>query len=141
MVATPLLPDRSTQTACRMENSVSGFGARTFILPQLGVLARWDNGVCTTARNGFVASFRIIGAVPADACDGFAQADLFQQTGHHGCIASGVVGYFDGPDFQRGGINAQVDLAPLAAIVSPMLFGLSLAFAQHLDASAIDKKV
>lgn len=124
-----------------MIDGVAGLGARTFFLPQIRVLARWDNGVCTTARNGFMAPFRVIGVIAANTCDGFVQADLFQQTGHHGRVASGIVGYFDGADFQGGGINAQVDLPPLAAIVGTMLFGLPLAFTEHLDAGAVGQQV
>jgi len=44
-------------------------------------------------------------------------------------------------DFQRGRVNAQVNLAPLTTVVGTMLFGLPLTFAQLLDAGAVDQQV
>jgi hypothetical protein len=33
-----------------------------------------------------------------------------------------------------------VDLAPLATVIGPMLFGLPLTFTRHLDAGAVDQE-
>jgi len=69
------------------------------------------------------------------------RGNLVEQTRQYRRIAGAVVGHFNGPDFQRGRVNAKVDLAPLATIVGSMLHGLPLAFAEHLDARGADQRV
>ncbi len=66
---------------------------------------------------------------------------LRQQLRQHRAIARTIVGHFYCPDFQRLRIYAQMQFAPLAAVVSAMLFHLSLAFTHHLDAGAIDQEM
>lgn len=53
----------------------------------------------------------------------------------------GVPSRVDGPDFQRGRVNAKMDLAPLTTLVGSMLLCLPLAFAEHLDAGTVDQQV
>ena len=49
--------------------------------------------------------------------------NLIAQTRQHGCLPSGVAGHLDGPDFERAGVNAQVHLAPLRAVVGAVFLG------------------
>jgi hypothetical protein len=85
-----------------------------------------------------MTALRVISAIAANACDDLVIGDLAEQARQHRRIAGGVVGHLDCPDLQRRRINTQINLAPLATIVSAMLFGLLLAFAQHLNARAND---
>ena len=56
--------------------------------------------------------------------------NLRQQLRQHRCIANGVVRDLDGTDLQGLSIDAQVHLAPLPAIVGPVLLRLPVALAQ-----------
>gem|GEM_PF-5857480 len=67
--------------------------------------------------------------------------NLRQQLVQHRCIANGVVRDLDGTDLQGLSIDAQVHLAPLPAIVGPVLLRVPLAFAQHFHAGAVDQQV
>ena len=58
----------------------------------------------------------------------------------HRRITGNIVGYSGSLDFQCGR-NAEVDLTPLATVVSRMLFDLPLALTQHLDASTVDQEL
>lgn len=87
-----------------------------------------------------MTAFGIIGTIAADARDGLVAGNLVEQVRHYRCIAGCVLGHFNGSDFQRGRVNSKVRLAPLAAVVGPKLFGLLLAFAQHLDNRAVDQE-
>ena len=93
--------------------------------------------MCTTLRNSFMTAFGVVGTIAADARDGLVSGNLVEQAGQYRRVAGSVIGYLDGPDFQRGCINAQVDFAPLATVLSAVLLGLALAFTQHLDAGAV----
>jgi hypothetical protein len=50
-------------------------------------------------------------------------------------------GHLDGPDLQSLLINPNVDLTPDAPFGAAMLTGIPLAFALHLDASAVHQQV
>ena len=89
------------------------------------------------AVHWLMVALRVIRAVATDARDGLVIVDLVQQARQHRRVPGGVVGHFDGPDFQRGRVNAQMDLAPLTTVVGTMLFGLPFAFAQYLDTAAV----
>jgi hypothetical protein len=88
-----------------------------------------------------MTAFSVLGTIAADTYNGLVGGNLVEQAWQYRRIACGVVGHFNGPDFQRGRVNAKVDLTPLATVVGPMFFGLLLAFAKHLDARAVDQKV
>lgn len=88
-----------------------------------------------------MTAFCVVGTITADTCDSLVNTDLLEQTRQHRCIASSVIGHLDSTDFQRGGVNPQVDLAPLATIIGPMFLPLPLAFTEHFDASAVDQKM
>ena len=91
--------------------------------------------------NGLMAALRIVSAITADAGKLLFQRNLTEQVGQHRSITDAVVGHFHGPDFSRGSINTEMDFAPLAAVVSAVLFGLPFTVAQHLDAGAVDQQV
>jgi hypothetical protein len=141
VIAAPLLPDFPAKPARSCQDSVAGFGARTLALPWFGVLASGDNRLRPTFRNRFVTAFGVVGTIAADARHGLASWNLLKQAWQYRRIAGGVVGHFNGPDFQRVRVNVKVDLALLATVIGPMFFGLPLAFAQHLDACAVDQEV
>jgi hypothetical protein len=88
-----------------------------------------------------VTAFGVVGTIAVATGDDLIGANLVEQARQHRRTTGSVVGYFNGPDFQRVRVNAKVDLAPLATVVGPMSFGLPLTFAQHLDACAVDQKV
>jgi len=97
-----------------------------------------NNCLRPTLRNRFVTAHDVVGTIATDAGHVIINGNLIKQTLQHRRIAGGVVGHFDRPDFQRGRVNAKVDLAPLTTIVGSMLFGLLLTFTQFLDAGAVD---
>jgi len=129
VVSAPLLPDFPAKPARCRQDGVAGFGTRALLLPWLGVLASRDNRLRPTFHDPFVTTFGVVGTIAADAGDDLIGGNLVEQARQHGRIAGSVVGDFDSPNFQRGRVNAKVDLAPLATIVGTMLFGLPLAFA------------
>jgi hypothetical protein len=131
----PAKPARSCQ------NSVAGFGARTLVLPWPGVLASGDNRLRPKLRNRFVTAFGVVGTIAADAGNDLISGNLAEQARQHRRITGSIVDYFYRQDFQCGRINAKVDLAPLATVIGPMLFGLPLTFTRHLDAGAVDQEV
>ncbi len=88
-----------------------------------------------------MASLGVIGAVRADAGNRLIGRYLAQQLGQHGRIAHAVVGHFDGPDLQRARVNAQMHLAPLTPVLGSVFLALPLAFAQELDAGAVNQQV
>src|SRR5450830_302361 len=127
------------RVARKMALRASAPGRRSF--HGLAFLRVENNGLRATPRNGFMAAFRVIGAVATDARDRLVHANLVEQTRQYRRVAGGVVGHLDGPDLQRGGVYAQVHLAPLTAILGAMLFSLPLSFTNHLDAGAVDQQV
>jgi hypothetical protein len=106
-----------------------------------GIFSDGDNRICLTQGDDFMAAFRIVGAITADAGNVRFRRNFTQQVGQHGSITDAVVGHFHGPDFECGSINTEMDLAPLAAVIGAMLLGLPFALAQHLDASAMEQQV
>jgi hypothetical protein len=88
---------------------------------------------------GLTTALRVIGAVATNARDDFVIGDLVERARQRWRVTGGVVCDLDGPNLQRGRVNVQVDLAPLATLVGTMLLGRPLTFAQHLDTGAVDK--
>lgn len=125
MIAGPLFPDGAAKAAPGAQNGISGLGPRALVFPRLGILACRNNGLRATPRNGFMAAFRVIGAVATDAHVCIIHANLVEQIRQYRRVAGGIVGYLDGLDFQRGGVYTQVHLAPLTAIVGAMLLSPS----------------
>ena len=141
MIAGPCLPYFSAKAARGGQDGIASFSAGMLILPWLGVLAGWDDGLHTALRNSPMAALGVIGAITIDARDALPLDDLLEQARQHRGVAGGVVGHLDRPDLQRIGVNVQVDLAPLTTIIGSMLLRFPLAFAKHLDARAIDQHV
>ena len=141
MIGTPLLPDFPAKSARGRQDGVTGYSTKTLVFPWFGVLASGDNRLRPTLRNRLVTGFSVVGTIAADAGNSLVRGNLVEQARQYWCVAGGIVGHFNGLDFQRGRVNSKVDLAPLATVVGPMLFGLPLAFAKHLDARAVDQEV
>ena len=140
MIAALLLPNFPAKPAGSCQDGVAGFDTRSLVLPWLGVLASRGDGLRPKLRNRFVTAFGVVGTIAADARDGLVSGNLVEQARQYWRIAGGVVCHFVGPDFQRGRVNAKVDLAPLATVVGAMLFSFPLAFAQHFDSRAVDQE-
>lgn len=141
MIASPFLPYFPSEAARGVQDGIASVGARPTVLPWLGVPASWNDCFRASPRDGLMAALRVVSAVATDARDGFVIADLVEQARQHRRVAGAVVGHFDGPDFQCGRVNAQVNLAPLTPIVSAMLLRFPLALAKHLDAGAVDQQM
>lgn len=86
-----------------------------------------------------MATLGVVGAIATHRGNPFRRRNLAQQLRQHRGIAHRVVGHFNRPDFQRLRIDAQMHLTPLAAVFRAVLFRFPLAFAQHLDAGAVDQ--
>ena len=91
--------------------------------------------------DGFVAGLGVIGPIRAHGVQRLMCGDLGEELRQHGSVPDGVVRDLDGSDLQRLSIDAQVNLAPLAPVVSTMLLGLPFTFTQHLHAGAVDQQV
>ena len=91
--------------------------------------------------NGLVTAFRVVGAIATYARYSLVIGNLVKQARQHRRVAGRIVGHFDGPDFQHSRIDAKMDLAPLATVVGAVFLRLSFAFAEHLNAGAVDQKV
>src|SRR4051812_14908154 len=117
MIAGPLLPYFSAKTTRGGQDGIAGFGTRTCILPWLGVLSSWNNGLRAALRNRLMTALGVVGAISMNARDVLLHGNLIDQARQHRCIAGGVVGHLDSPDFQRTGVNAQMNLSPLTAVV------------------------
>lgn len=117
MIAGPLLPNPTTETAHGMQYGVAGLCAWSVVLPRPAVFARRNNGLRAALRHGVVAGLGIVGA-----------------------IAAGVVRHLNGADFQGAGINAKVHFATLMAVVGAMFLPFSITFTEHFDASTVDQQ-
>ena len=79
--------------------------------------------------NGFVARLRVIRSVSAHAGKGLLSRNLSHQVGQHLWITHAVVRGLNGPYLQCLRVNPQVNLAPLAPVLGPVLLAFLLAFA------------
>jgi len=61
MIASPLFPDLPAKPARGRQDSIAGFGARTLVLPWLGVFASRDDRLRPMLRNRFVTAFGVVG--------------------------------------------------------------------------------
>lgn len=105
MIASPLLPDSSAESACGVQDGIASFGAGSMLLSWLGVPAGQNDRLRPALCNGLITALRVISAIAANACDDLVIGALAEQARQHRRIAGGVVGHLDGPDFQRRRIN------------------------------------
>jgi len=71
--------------------------------------------------NGLMAVLCVIHAVAADAGNAFVGRNLAQQRWQDRCIADAVVGHLHGTDVERGRVDPDVHLTPLAPVIRIML--------------------
>lgn len=135
------LDQAAPQSLTRAHRFIAHFAARMTCLPDLDVLARWDDGVGLSLGDGRVARFGIVGTVATDAANGLVGWYLAEQLWQHGGITYAVVSDLDGPNFKRARINAQMHLAPLAPVFGPVFLAFPLAFTRELDAGAVDQQI
>jgi len=137
VVAAPFLPDCPAQSTRCVQDVVACIRTVAIRLPGFGILAGRDDGIRRAQRDGFMTVLGIVGAIAADAGNALVGRNLAEQRWQDRRIADAVVGHLHSPDLERGRVDSEVDLAPLAAVIRTMLLRLPFAFAQHLDASAV----
>ena len=91
-----------------------------------------------TPVRGVMAVARLVGSVCGNRADLHGSGELAGQPGR---IVHAVSGDFDGPDYQRLFVDADVNIAPDTAFGATMLAGVPLAVALRLDAGAVDKQM
>lgn len=141
VVAAPLLPDGAPQPSTGLERVVAHTRPLERLLPRLAVLARRNYGLHTSFCNRLVACTGVIGTIGADAGNGLFGRYLRQQLWQHGRISHRVVRHFNSPNLHRVRINAQVQGAPLPAVLSPVFLALPLPLAQEFDARAVHQQI
>lgn len=140
-VATPALLDAASQTMRHPQGFVTGVRPCGVLFPGLAVLAHGNDHHCVARCDAGMARLRVIGPVAADRGDGLGLGNLRQQVRQHGRIADAIAGDAYRPDFQGFRVNAQMHLAPLQTVLRSMFPGLPFAFADHLDAGAVDQQM
>ena len=140
VIAAPLFPDAAPQSVTGSQRFVARMRSHQGRLPRLGVLARGDHRLRISLGNRRMARLGVVGTVPTDAGNRLIGWYLLQQLEQHGRIAHAVVGHLDGPDLQRVGINTQVQLAPLAPVLGPVLLAFPFAFAKERNAGAVHQQ-
>jgi hypothetical protein len=78
------------------------------------VAAGGDHGRGLASGDGGVTGSGVVSPVGRDGAEDLVCRDLLQQLGEHGPVTDTAPGHLDGSDLQRLGIDAQVDLGPLA---------------------------
>lgn len=78
MITAPLFPNLPAKPTRGRQDIVARFGARTLVLPWLGILASGDNRLRPTLRDRFVTPFGVIGTVAADARDTLVNGNLVE---------------------------------------------------------------
>lgn len=127
MIAAPVAPD--------------GPGAWYGLLPGAAVAAGRDHGSGLAGGDGGVAGPRVVGAIGGDGADRLLGRDLLEQFGEHGPVTDTASGHLDRPYLQRLGVDAQVDLGPLAWPRGAVLAAGPVPFAHGLNAGAVDQQV
>ena len=84
---------------------------------------------------------RVVSAVAIDAGNALVSRNLAEQRWQNRGVADTVVGDFHGTDLERGRVDPEMHLAPLATVIGPVLLRLPFAFAQHLDARAVHQQM
>ena len=133
MGTAPAPPDRAAKAAGGADSCVPGLSAGCVFQPWPRVLARRYDGAGAARRDRGVAGPRVVSTVRTDLADRLVNGDLVQKFGQHRRIPDPAAGHFDGPDFQRVRIDAQMDLAPLARLRWSMFLGKPLTFSLGLD--------
>ncbi len=141
MVTAPFLPNRPAQPARSVQDVVACIGTAAVRLPGFSVPAGRNDGMRGAKSDGLVTVPRVVGAIATDAGDALVGWNLLQQRWQDGRITDAVVGHLHGSDLERGRVDPKVHLAPLAAILRPVLLRLPLTFAQHLDARAVHQQM
>jgi hypothetical protein len=90
---------------------------------------------------GGVTGARVKGAVRSHGVDGLIFGNLIKKRRQHGGVTDAAAGHFDSPDLQRVGVDAKVNLAPLARFRRSMLARAPFAVAGDLDPGAVDQEM
>lgn len=141
VVSGPPFPKRPAEMSGGTQRLVSRHRCRAVLLPQPPVFADWNDRGGLPVNDGGVAAARVVGAVGSDGANLLARRDLVQQVGQHGAVAVAAWGEFHGANVGCGRVHGQMDLAPLASALHPMLARLPFAITQELDTSAVHEQV
>ena len=88
-----------------------------------------------------MAAARVVGTVGGDRADLLVRGNLAEQVRQNGAVAVAAGGEFHGADVRSGWVHGQMDLAPLASALHPVLAGLPFATAQELDPGAVEEVI
>lgn len=110
-------------------------------LPGLGAFTGQGNGTRGAQGDRLMAVLRIIGSIATDTGNFLVDRNLAEQRWQDRCVTDTVVGHFRGADLERGRIDPDMHLAPLAAVLLAMLLRLPFAFAQQFDARAVHQQM
>lgn len=88
-----------------------------------------------------MAGLGIVSAIPGYRANGCVLGNLGKEVRQHRRITRPIAGDIDGPDFLGFGVNPQVHLTPLPAVVGAMLLGFPLTLTEHFDARAIHQQM
>ena len=142
VIAAPRLPDACPQALACPDGLVSGLGSRTEAAPQASVPARCDHHHRAALRDRIPACQRVVGTVCRDDVHGFIRRNRKrQQLGQHRRVANRIARDLDRADLHRLRVDAQMHLAPLAAVLSPVLVALPLTLSEELDSRAVGQQL
>src|SRR5574344_2738048 len=131
VVANPAFPDTSPQAPARSNSCIAVLKNSS---PAHSCILAWRNdGDSTVLDDRFVGGLCIVSTITSQTFECFIWRQLLQQVAEHRGIADVIARHTDCPNLQGVCIDAYVQLAPLAAIFSTVLFAFPLAFAQELD--------
>ena len=108
-------------------------------LRTLGILSWGNDGRGMALNDRRMHGLRVISPIACHCQQWLLGRNLLQQLRQHRSVSDIVRNNIDSPYLQRLRINNDLQLAPLAAALCPMLFAPPLAFAKELDACGVNQ--
>ncbi len=138
MVPGPALPEGPAIMPGGAQGLVSGNRRRAVLFLGAPVLADRYDRRGLAVEDGGVAAASVIGGHCANL---FALGDLAEQFRQDRAVTVAAGGELHGANVRSGRVHGQMDLAPLASALDPMLVHLPLAVPEKLDSSAVHRQV
>lgn len=139
VVAAPAFPDLTPESPACGDSRITVRKDIAFAHP--GILSRGDDGRGASLNYGGMHLLRVISAITREAQQGLTGRKLCQQLRQGRSIINIVACDADSPYLQCLGINADVQLAPLALAFSTVFFAFPFTFSQEPDACRVDKQM
>lgn len=139
VVATPVLPELAPEAPACGDRRIAMCRGLAFAHP--GILSWGNDGLGIAPHDSRMHGLGVISAIACHRQKWLITRHLLQQLRQHGSVSDVVGGDTDSPHLQRLCIDADVQLAPLAPALRPMLFALLPAFTQELDACGVNQQV